>query len=122
MSGGREKKEKIELFLKSIFSDIDKIFSGMGDKVGSFIQWTTTFLGGLIVGLIQEWRLALVILAVTPLVAAVAGAMSKVKSIIRAVTFCYVICPASHTYSWLQRLRRENRRPMQKPVALPKRY
>eukprot|EP00118_Oscarella_pearsei_P021466 m.241042 g.241042 ORF g.241042 m.241042 type:complete len:1331 (+) comp40199_c0_seq19:2286-6278(+) len=57
--------------------DLDKVFAGIGDKIGILIQWLTTFFGGLLVGFISEWRLALLILGFTPLLAIVAGAISK---------------------------------------------
>ena len=53
--------------------------TGIGDKIGILIQWLTTFFGGIIVGFISEWRLALLILGVTPILAVVAGAISKVE-------------------------------------------
>ena len=66
------------LFCHLFCSDLDKVSQGIGDKVGSFMQWMSTFFGGIIVGFISEWRLALVILAITPVLAIVAGAFSKV--------------------------------------------
>ena len=35
-----------------------------------FIQWTTSSIGGVIVGFIYDWRLALVMLGATPFVIA----------------------------------------------------
>jgi ABC-type multidrug transport system fused ATPase/permease subunit len=57
--------------------DLDKVSQGIGDKVGTFMQWMSTFFGGIIVGFISEWRLALVILAITPVLAVVGGLISK---------------------------------------------
>ena len=49
-------------------SDTDKIHTGIGDRLSVFIQWTTSFVGGIIVGFTYEWRLTLVMLGATPLV------------------------------------------------------
>jgi len=57
--------------------DINKIKSGIGDKLGTFVQFFTAFLGGFIVGFIYGWELTLVILAVSPLLAICAAAMTK---------------------------------------------
>ena len=47
-------------------SDIDKIYSGIGDRLSVFFQWTTTFVAGIVIGFIYEWRLTLVLLGATP--------------------------------------------------------
>ncbi|XP_077979293.1 ATP-dependent translocase ABCB1-like [Glandiceps talaboti] len=57
--------------------DINKIKSGIGDKLGTFVQFFTAFLGGFIVGFIFGWELTLVILAVSPLLAVCAFLMTK---------------------------------------------
>ncbi|XP_062514381.1 ATP-dependent translocase ABCB1-like [Corticium candelabrum] len=57
--------------------DLNKVCAGIGDKVGTFAMWMSTFFGGIIVGLVTNWRLALVILAITPVLAFVAGLFSK---------------------------------------------
>jgi hypothetical protein len=41
---------------------------GMGEKVGQFFQYMSTFIAGFITGFIKGWELSLIILAVTPLV------------------------------------------------------
>ena len=62
----------------SIFSDISKIHDGIGDKLGGFFQWFCAFLAGFIVGFIYGWKLTLVILAISPLLAGSAFVMTKV--------------------------------------------
>ncbi|XP_077979292.1 ATP-dependent translocase ABCB1-like [Glandiceps talaboti] len=57
--------------------DITKIKSGIGDKLGTFVQYFTAFLGGFVVGFIYGWELTLVILAVSPLLAVCAFLMTK---------------------------------------------
>lgn len=63
-----------------IFSDISKIHDGIGDKVGAFFQWMSAFVIGFIVGFINGWKLTLVILAISPLLAGAAFVMTKVMT------------------------------------------
>ncbi|XP_065884882.1 ATP-dependent translocase ABCB1-like [Dysidea avara] len=46
--------------------DMDKIHGGIGDRLSTFIQWTSSFFGGIVVGFIYDWRLTLVMLGGTP--------------------------------------------------------
>ena len=62
----------------SISSDINKIHDGIGDKCGGFFQWFCGFLSGFIIGFIWGWKLTLVILAISPLLAGSAFVMTKV--------------------------------------------
>ena len=64
--------------LFSISSDINKIHDGIGDKCGGFFQWFCGFLSGFIIGFIWGWKLTLVILAISPLLAGSAFVMTKV--------------------------------------------
>ena len=59
-------------------SDIDKIHTGIGDKVALFIQWLAVFVGGFVVGFIRDWRLTLLLLAFTPFLAISGAIMIKV--------------------------------------------
>ncbi|GFO24715.1 multidrug resistance protein 1 [Plakobranchus ocellatus] len=56
--------------------DVAKVQDGIGDKVGTFVQWTSTFLTGFIIGFAYGWKLTLVILAMTPLLAGAASLFS----------------------------------------------
>lgn len=58
--------------------DVYKIQEGIGDKVGMLIQAFTTFIASFIIGFIKGWKLTLVILAVSPVLAVSAGFFSKV--------------------------------------------
>ncbi|XP_072037232.1 ATP-dependent translocase ABCB1-like [Amphiura filiformis] len=50
--------------LASRFSDdIAQIQTGIGEKLGTILQYTTTCIGGLILGFVKSWELALVILS-----------------------------------------------------------
>ena len=51
---------------------------GIADKMGNFFQWFAGFVGGVTLGFIFGWKLALVILAVSPLLMLAAIIMTKV--------------------------------------------
>jgi ATP-binding cassette subfamily B (MDR/TAP) protein 1 len=57
--------------------DVNKIQEGIGDKIGNFFQWFSTFVTGIVIGFIYGWKLALVILAFGPLLAISGGIMTK---------------------------------------------
>lgn len=59
-------------------SDINTINDGLGDKICVFVQFFCTFISGFIIGFIYGWKLTLVILAVSPLLAGSAAVWSKV--------------------------------------------
>ena len=58
---------------------MDKIHTGIGDRLSVFIQWTTSFIGGIVVGFIYEWRLTLVMLGATPFMVASATFIVRVS-------------------------------------------
>ncbi|TFJ96142.1 peptide methionine sulfoxide reductase MsrB [Platysternon megacephalum] len=53
-------------------SDINTIHEGIGDKFCIFVQFFATFLTGIVIGFVYVWKLTLVILSVSPLLAAAA--------------------------------------------------
>jgi len=61
------------------FSDIQKIQDGISDKVSVSFQMVCRAVAGLIIGFVYGWKLALVILAVSPLLGASAVVMFKVS-------------------------------------------
>lgn len=61
-------------------SDINKIYAGIGDKLAVFIQWVTTFFAGFIVAFFYEWKLTLLLLAFTPLLAVSGAILSKLTA------------------------------------------
>ena len=63
-----------------LFSDVNKIREGIGDKVGNFLQFSTTFVAGICLGLAHGWKLALVTIAVSPLLAICGGFMTYVSA------------------------------------------
>lgn len=64
---------------RPVTSGINKIQSGIGDRLALLIQWVTVFVGGFVVGFVEEWRLTLVLIAFTPFLAIAAGLFSKVR-------------------------------------------
>uniref|UniRef100_A0A8C3PXH7 ATP-binding cassette sub-family B member 5 n=1 Tax=Chrysolophus pictus TaxID=9089 RepID=A0A8C3PXH7_CHRPC len=58
--------------------DINTIHEGIGDKICIFVQFFSTFLTGIIIGFVHGWKLTLVILSVSPLLAASAAVWSTV--------------------------------------------
>uniref|UniRef100_W5N0E5 ATP-binding cassette sub-family B member 5 n=1 Tax=Lepisosteus oculatus TaxID=7918 RepID=W5N0E5_LEPOC len=58
--------------------DINTINDGLGDKISIFLQMFCTFITGIIIGFVYGWKLTLVILAVSPLLAGSAAALSKI--------------------------------------------
>ncbi|XP_072010362.1 ATP-dependent translocase ABCB1 isoform X10 [Engystomops pustulosus] len=57
---------------------VSKISQGIGDKLAMFFQYAATFLAGFIVGFYRGWKLALVILAISPLMVLSAVFWSKI--------------------------------------------
>ncbi|KAL4617085.1 multidrug resistance protein 1-like, partial [Arapaima gigas] len=60
--------------------DIFKINEGIGDKLGMLIQSLSTFIAGFVVGFITNWKLTLVILAISPVLGVSAAMFSKVMT------------------------------------------
>ena len=73
----------------SAHSDVNKVQEGIGDKIGNFFQWFSTFITGLTIGFVFGWKLALVIMAVSPLLVASGVIFTKVSA------FCR---PRGHTH------------------------
>ncbi|XP_008944124.1 PREDICTED: multidrug resistance protein 1-like [Merops nubicus] len=64
--------------------DINTIHEGIGDKICIFVQFFATFLTGIIIGFIHGWKLTLVILSVSPLLAASAAVWSTLLASLTA--------------------------------------
>ena len=56
-----------------------KIHNGIGDKLSLFVQFMATFFGGFAVGFIKEWRITLVLLGFTPLLAIILTFLTRVS-------------------------------------------
>lgn len=61
-------------------SDVCKIHEGIGDKAGILIQAYTTFIISFVIALAKGWKLTLVNMAVSPLLALSAALFSKVST------------------------------------------
>ena len=59
---------------------MQQIQSGIGDKVGNSLQAAATLIGGFIVAFVVGWKLALVMLAVCPLIVIAGGLTAKVMA------------------------------------------
>ncbi|NXY34317.1 MDR1 protein, partial [Pomatorhinus ruficollis] len=64
--------------------DINTIREGIGDKISIFLQFFSTFVSGLIVGFIYGWKLTLVVMSVSPLLAASAAIWSALLASLTA--------------------------------------
>lgn len=62
-----------------VCSDIEKIQSGIGDKVALFLQYFTTFLAGFVIGYATNWKLALVVSVMLPILTVMAATIAKVS-------------------------------------------
>ncbi|NXW69143.1 MDR1 protein, partial [Hirundo rustica] len=64
--------------------DINTIREGIGDKISIFLQFFSTFVSGLIVGFIYGWKLTLVVMSVSPLLASSAAVWSTLLASLTA--------------------------------------
>lgn len=60
------------------YSDIEKVQAGIGDKISVFIRSLSTFIAGFVIGFVTNWKLALVISAMLPVLAFMAAIIAKV--------------------------------------------
>ena len=70
------KLHKHNFFYKS---DINKFKDGIGDKLGNAIQYSSTCIAGILMGLIKGWKLTLVIFSISPLLFISAVLFTKVN-------------------------------------------
>lgn len=65
-----------------VFSrDMHLIYDGMGDKIATFFQWTTTFVVSFIIAFISGWKLALATVAFCPLIILIGGTLTRVRDV-----------------------------------------
>ncbi|KAK3746942.1 hypothetical protein RRG08_030352 [Elysia crispata] len=60
--------------------DVAKIQDGIGDKIGTFVQWIASFFAGFAIGFVYGWKLTLVILAVSPMLVGAAFLFSQLAA------------------------------------------
>lgn len=63
-----------------VASDVSLIQGGIGDKVGAAFQYISSFVIGFIIALVYSWKISLVILATTPLIAACGAIFAKLTT------------------------------------------
>ena len=68
----------INVYVCMYCSDIDKIQSGIGDKMAIFLQYFTTFVTAFIIAYFVNWKLALVVSVTLPVVIAMGVLLTKV--------------------------------------------
>ncbi|KAJ8922242.1 hypothetical protein NQ315_004179, partial [Exocentrus adspersus] len=67
-------------FATSFTQNISKIEDGIGEKVGIFLYFESTFISGIIMALIKGWKLALVCMVSLPLSTTIMGTISWLSS------------------------------------------
>ena len=67
------------ILYNNYYSDMEKIQAGLGEKLGLFLQYMTTFVAGYIIAFIADWRLALVMSTLLPVLAIIAGTNARVS-------------------------------------------
>ncbi|XP_067934483.1 ATP-dependent translocase ABCB1-like [Watersipora subatra] len=73
-----------------LVGDVDRLNDGFGDKMGTFIQWVCTFLGGVALGFSVSWKLMLVVLAGCPVLIIVSVALGRlVRSLLKQELSAY---------------------------------
>ncbi|XP_057304108.1 ATP-dependent translocase ABCB1-like isoform X1 [Hydractinia symbiolongicarpus] len=63
-----------------MFEDMTLLQTGIGDKIGATIQAFVTFLSGFVISFVLSWKLALVVLSLTPLIMICGALMGKVMA------------------------------------------
>lgn len=58
---------------------MERVKDGTGDKIGLSIQFLSQFVAGFVVGFVRGWKLTLVMMSLTPVLAIFAGILGKVK-------------------------------------------
>ncbi|XP_048881324.1 ATP-dependent translocase ABCB1 isoform X12 [Brienomyrus brachyistius] len=69
---------QIGVLITRLTDDINTINEGLGEKICLFVQYFCAFIAGIIIGFINGWKLTLVVLAVSPLLAGSAAVWSKI--------------------------------------------
>jgi ABC-type multidrug transport system fused ATPase/permease subunit len=77
---GRYDEQETGALTSRIDDDVGKVQEAIGDKLGNFIQFISMFVAGMIIAFVYGWKLALVILSVTPLLAFVGFFFTKFMS------------------------------------------
>ena len=68
----------VTLLINCFSRDINKVNDGMGHKIALFVQSLAMVFGGFAMGFAYGWKLTLVILALSPLIAIAGALLGKV--------------------------------------------
>ena len=60
-------------------SDLEKVSKGIGDKLAFIFQALGTFAGGLVLGFVYVWQLALLMIGCAPIVIVLGGIVQRVS-------------------------------------------
>ena len=60
------------------FSDLEKVREGIGDKLSLLLQFVAQFVSGFAIGFWKSWRMTLVMMSLTPILAVLAAYFSTV--------------------------------------------
>ncbi|CAF2118380.1 unnamed protein product, partial [Rotaria magnacalcarata] len=60
--------------------DVNKVHDGIGDKVGSALQFIASFIVGLILGFVKGWKLTLALLSVSPVLVVSAAILTRITA------------------------------------------
>ena len=61
-------------------SDLEKVATGIGDKLAFVFQALGTFIGGIVVGFVYVWQLALLMIGCAPIIMILGGVAQRVSS------------------------------------------
>lgn len=65
-------------FASTMSEDLNKIQEGMGEKIGMFLRFFSTFVAAFTISFVQNWELSLVLCAIVPLLVIMGGIFGKV--------------------------------------------
>lgn len=68
-----------EICVYNTSSDLERIREGVGNKLGMVTQYLTTFVVGMVVGLLVNWQLTLCLLPFAPILIGSTAFMAKVS-------------------------------------------
>lgn len=70
---------KIWIYYYLTFSDLERVREGLGDKVSFMFQFLSQFLAGFAIGFVKGWKLALVMMSLTPVLAMCGAFLARVR-------------------------------------------
>ncbi|CAG5126531.1 unnamed protein product, partial [Candidula unifasciata] len=74
--GWFDKQQSGELSAR-LADDLERVKEGTGDKLGLAVQFLAQFVAGFVVGFIRGWKLTLVMMSLTPVLAIISGILGR---------------------------------------------